>query len=117
MRTFLLLLIYALALLSAAAGIPKIMQMPQELGFLGAIGFNAIAVSLLGIAQLAGAVLLLWSKTRLIGAGLAGLALLISSVAIFASGNTNFGLISVLPLVVLIVAVGMHSRPVAASGS
>ena len=117
MRKFLLILVYALALLSAAAGIPKIMQMPQELGFLNAIGFNAIAVSLLGLAQLAGAILLLWTKTRLIGAGLAGLSLLLSSVAILVSGNTQFGLISLLPLVVLIVVIGMLSRPAAGSGN
>ena len=115
MRTFLLILVYALALLNAAAGIPKIMQMPQELAFLEAIGFGAIAVTLLGLVQFAGALLLLWTKTRLIGAGLAGLALLVSSIAIFASGNTQFGLISLLPLVVLIVAIGMLSRPVADS--
>lgn len=97
--------IYVLAALSVAAGIPKILQMPQELGFLNAIGFSAIAVSIFGIVQFIGGVLLLWKKSRLPGAVVAGLAFLVSSLAIFASGNTKFGLISLLPIAILIVAI------------
>lgn len=102
-HTIVTVLIYILAALSAAAGIPKIMQMPQELGFLAAIGFPALAVSMLGVVQLAGGALLLLKKSRLIGAALAGLAFLVSSIAIFAGGNNTFGLVSVLPVAALIV--------------
>ena len=98
-------MIYVLATLSAAAGIPKILQLPQELGFLSAIGFSAIAVSVLGVVQLTGGVLLLWKRSRLSWAVLAGLALLVSSFAIFSGGNTKFGLISLLPLAVSIVVI------------
>lgn len=96
---------YLLAALSAAAGIPKILQMPQELEFLQFIGFSEIAVSLLGIFQLAGGVLLLFRKTRLSGAILATAALLISSIAIFFSGNIPFGVISLLPVAISICVV------------
>ena len=96
---------YALALLCVAAGIPKIMQMPQELGFLSSIGLTAIGVSVLGVVQLAGGILLLWSRSRLAGALLAALALIVSSAAIFASGNSTFGLVSLLPLVVAIIVI------------
>jgi len=98
-------LIYLLAALSAVAGIPKILQMPQELGFLNAIGFSAPAVTALGVVQLIGGVLLLWKRSRLPGAVLAGLALLISAVAIFSGGNTTFGLVSLLPFAVAVVVV------------
>ncbi len=96
-------LAYLLAALSVAAAIPKILQMPQELGFLKALGFSAIAVTILGLIQLTGGVLLLWRKYCLQGAILAALALLVSSIAIFMGGNTNFGLISLLPFVVAII--------------
>lgn len=96
---------YALALLSVAAGIPKIMQMPQELGFLSSIGLTGIGVSVLGAAQLAGGIMLLLSRTRLAGAVLAGLSLLISSVAIFASGNSTFAMVSLVPFLVAVVLI------------
>lgn len=96
---------YVLAALSAAAAIPKILQVPQELGFLQVLGLSAIAVSVLGVVQLAGGALLLWERSRLAGAALAGLAFLISSVALFLGGNTRFGLISLIPLAALLVVV------------
>lgn len=102
---FVIVMIYVLAALSVAAGIPKLLQMPQELGFLEDIGFSAIAVSVLGIVQLSGGVLLLWKKSRLPGAVLAGLAFLVSSLAIFSGGNTKFGLISLLPFTVAVIVI------------
>ena len=103
LRVLLLVAVYALALLSAAAGIPKILQMPQELGFLQFLGFSAAAVSILGIVQLAGGVLLLLKKTRTTGAVLAGIAMLFSSIALYVGGNTRFALITFVPLVIAIV--------------
>ena len=98
-------MIYLLAALSTAAGIPKILQMPQELEFLQFLGFSEIAVSILGLFQLAGGVLLLFRKTRLAGAILATTALLVSSIAIFSSGNIPFGMISLLPVAISICVV------------
>ncbi len=97
-----LVLAYALAALSVAAGIPKVLQMPQELGFLSALGFSALAVSILGVTQLGGAVLLLRERTRVAGAVLAGLAILVSSVALYSGGNTSFALVSLVPFTVSI---------------
>lgn len=97
------ILTYALAALGVAAGAPKIFQMPQELEFLNTLGFPAIAVSILGVIQLAGGVLLFREESRLPGAMLTALAFLISSVAIFSGGNTRFGLISLLPVVLTII--------------
>lgn len=105
LQTIVTVVIYALALLSIAAGIPKILQMPQELGFLESIGFSRIAVSMLGLVQLTGGILLFGRRLRLLGAVLAAAALLVSSIAIFVSGDTRFGLISLLPLVVLIIVI------------
>ena len=62
--TVIAVMTYALAILCVAAGVPKIMQMPQELGFLSNIGFSATGVSILGVLQLAGGVLLFWLSNR-----------------------------------------------------
>ena len=99
------IVVYALALLSVAAGIPKVLQMPQELGFLSSLGLAGPAVSVLGIVQLAGGALLVLDRYRVMGAFLAGLVFLVSSVALMAGGNVPFGLFSLLPIVVLALVV------------
>ena len=104
------MLVYALALLSVAAGIPKILQMPQELEFLRAMGFSAVAVSLLGLVQVAGGILLIFVRSRLAGAALAGLTFLISSVALFLAGNSVFGSISLLPFAFVLFVLYLELR-------
>ena len=96
---------YGLALLSVLAGIPKIVQLEQELEFLNAIGFSGILVSMLGIVQVIGGLLLLLQKTRLVGAILAGVAFLVSSIAIFSNGNAAFGMFSLVPFILLVVVI------------
>lgn len=96
---------YALGLLSLAAGVPKILQMPQELGFLSSIGFSPVVVSILGVVQVVGGVMLFFARSRLVGASLAALAFLVSAVAIFVGGNLTFGVISLLPVVLADIVV------------
>ena len=95
LKTTLLIII---VLLSIAAGIPKTMQMPQELEFLRAIGFSPIVVSLLGIVQIIGGLLFAYPKWRFAGAVITATAFLVSTIALFAIGNESFGTISVLPV-------------------
>lgn len=102
------ILSYALAALSIAAGIPKIMQLPQELQFLSSIGIGGILVSVVGAVQVLGGILLVPLKTRLMGAAVAEVAFILSSVAIFVSGNMPFGIVSLLPVVLLNVIILTH---------
>lgn len=90
-------LAYVLGALSIAAGVPKLLQMPQELAFLSSIGLQGISVSVLGLVQLAGGLLLVAKRTRAIGAGAAALVFGISSVALLLGGDTTIGLISLVP--------------------
>ena len=112
LKTFILIL---LVLLNVAAGIPKILQMPQELGFLQAIGLNGTMVSILGLIQVTAGILLVFPKVRLLGSILAAVALAISTAAIFATGNTLFGFVSVLPILLLGVIVIDTMKPKAQS--
>ena len=107
------LVIYLLGLLNVVAGIPKILQMSQELGFLSAIGFGPTAVSALGVVQVLGGILLFIYQFRIIGAALAAVALALSSIAIFAGGNMSFGFVSLLPLIVLVFVVGFERKKTA----
>jgi hypothetical protein len=93
-KVFLVLLV----LISLAAGVPKIIQMPQELQFLAHLGFIPFAVTILGVIQFSGWILLLPPKTRAIGAFLAVAGLLVSATALLKGGNLGMGLISFIPV-------------------
>ncbi|HKJ17301.1 MAG TPA: DoxX family protein [Xanthomonadales bacterium] len=93
-------LITILVLMSLIAGVAKIMQMPQELGFLEHIGMTERAVMILGVIQATGGVLLAIPMARATGAILAVAALAVSGLALFVSGNTSVGLITLFPIAI-----------------
>ncbi len=84
--------------LSLAAGSAKIMQMPQEMTFFQQAGLASNLVLPLGLLQAIGGILLVFSKTRFIGAILATLSFLASAITIFLTGAIGFGLFSLLPM-------------------
>jgi len=93
------LIIVVVVLLSIAAGAAKVMQVPQEMEFLRSVGLSESLIMVFGLIQIAGGVLLMTQKTRLIGAVLAASAFVLSTILIFIGGNIEFGLFSILPIV------------------
>lgn len=99
MKIFMKVLLVLMSLLSIAAGIPKIMKMPNEMEFLQGVGFAPNMVVSLGLAQVIAGVLFILPKTRLFGGILVALTLAVSAATLFMAGKTNFGLFSILPIV------------------
>ena len=97
-------------LLSMAAGIPKIMRIPQEVSFFGDVGLGEISVVAFGLVQFAGGVLLLFPKTRIWGATLVAAMFFLSTVMLFLNGKLTFGFISVLPIVMAGFVIAEHAR-------
>ncbi len=93
------LIILIIALISVAAGIAKIMQIPQEVEFLQSFGLNEILITVFGIVQVLGGALLSNKKVRLYGAIIVVLGFVISTILIFISGNIGFAMVSLLPVV------------------
>jgi hypothetical protein len=88
-----------LALLGVAAGVAKMLQAPQEMAFFhDQLGFNAEAIMAFGLLQLVAGIMLVFTKTRLVGAALLGVTLLLSSIVIFMAGQIGFGVVSLLPV-------------------
>ena len=88
-----------LALLGVAAGVAKMMQVPQEMAFFqGELGFGSNTIVTFGVLQFIGGLMIVFKKTRLTGAILLGLTLFLSSVVIFMSGKIVFGLVSLIPV-------------------
>ena len=89
-----------LALLGVAAGVAKLLQTPQEMAFFQEqMGFSAEAIMAFGLLQLLSGLMLVFPKTRLIGAGILGMTLFLSSIVIFMAGEIGFGLVSLVPVV------------------
>jgi hypothetical protein len=100
-----ILLITIIAILSIVAGAAKVMQTPQEMEFLKALGLSTSLILVFGLIQIAGGVLLVPRKTRMFGAVLATAALVVSTVLIFVGGNFAFGLFSILPVALASVVI------------
>jgi hypothetical protein len=105
-----ILIIAVIALLSIAAGLAKIMQVPQEMEFLQSVGLSKILIVVFGLVQVAGGVFLAPKKTRMFGAVLVASAFVVSTVLIFVGGNLAFGLFSILPIALAGVVIYQTAR-------
>ena len=75
------------------------LQAPQEMAFFqDQLGFNAEAIMAFGLLQFVAGAMLVLKKTRLVGAALLGVTLLLSSIVIFMAGQISFGVVSLLPV-------------------
>lgn len=97
-------------LLSLATGLFKVLQQDADIALFQAIGFNAMATTLLGVMQLAGGVLLIPPKTRKLGAWIMIPTFLLASVAVFANAMWAFGLVSLFFVVMAYLVVYMENR-------
>ena len=93
-----------LVLLSLAAGVAKLMQTPAEMEFFASAGLGSVWLYPLGAVQVVGAALAVLRGPGNTGLALIGIGFAISSAVIFMTGNTAFGLISLVPLALTILA-------------
>ncbi len=110
MKVINLLIIVVVVLLSIAAGLAKVMQTPQEMEFLQGLGLNPVLIIVFGLVQIVGGVLLLPNRTRMPGAILVTLALVVSTVLIFIGGDLRFGLFSLIPIALASVIIYQTAR-------
>ena len=89
-----------LILLGVAAGVVKIMKMPQELEFFQAVGLSEMSLVLFGAAQVCGAVLLVFRRGRLGGAAVSTIMFSASAIMVFITGALGFGAVSLLPALI-----------------
>ncbi len=94
-------------LLSLATGVFKVMQQETDIQLFEKIGFNATMTTILGVIQVIGGLLLIFPKTRKIGAYVMIPTFLIASIAVFANSLWAFGIVS---LVFIVMAYGVIVR-------
>ena len=83
-------------LLSLSTGLVKIFGLEADIAIFSAIGFSAVATVLVGVVQVIGALLLAVPKTMRIGAWIMVVTFALATVAVFASGQIAFGIVSIL---------------------
>lgn len=101
-----------MGLLGLASAAAKVTKAPQELEFFGNAGLSETLVMVFGVIQLVSAILLFVPKTRKIGASVLALTFLFSTVLIFMSGNIQFAVFSLLPVVLLGFIVLEKTKPI-----
>lgn len=102
-------LLIILVLLGGAAGIAKMMQTPQEVAFFQATGLSNTVLVIFGAVQLLAALMLIFKPSRMVGAVFLIITFGLSAAMIFKSGQTMFGLIALLPILLTIYVA--RSRP------
>ena len=89
-------------LLSIGAGLAKVMQVPQEVEFLGGIGLSTVMIIVFGAFQILGGILTVIRRFKIYGLSIIALGFIVSSLLIFYSGDTSFGMISLIPIVLAV---------------
>ena len=103
MKTINILIVAVIALVSIAAGVAKVMQVPAEMEFLQGLGLTLPLIMAFGVGQVIAGALLVWPKTRVPGCVVAIIGFSLSTALIFISGDTKFGVISILPIILAAV--------------
>lgn len=102
MKILTMLLLVIIALLSIAAGVAKVMGLPQEVQFLEGFGLNSMLIVLYGLAQIVGGILFAIPKTLRLGAIIIIVGFALSAALIALAGNYVFSLVSLLPIAITV---------------
>ena len=101
-------------LLSIAAGVAKILQVPDEVAFFAQFGLGNKVLVAFGALQIIAGLLLMTGKLRKPAALLAAVLLATSAIMLLASGKLAFGLLSLVPVM---MALAVFWRADSASNS
>ena len=102
LNTIILVVVIGLAI---GSGIAKIMLIPEDVAFFSSAGLSKTLIVLFGAIQLISVILVIVKKWRNVGAIILGMTFGFSTILIFLSGKITFGLISILPLVLILLIV------------
>ena len=76
-----------LVFLAISSGLTKILLMPQDVEFFGKYGFTTFLLILFGALQVIGGLLLVFLKTRILGAAIVAVTFSISAVVLILAGS------------------------------
>lgn len=98
-----------LILLSLATGVVKVLRMPAEMELFAKAGFGEQGVTALGLLQIMGGLMLLFQRSRRIGAAFMAATFAFATAVVFMAGMVPFGFFSLLFIGMALLA---YYRPV-----
>lgn len=101
MKAVSVIILVILILLAVSSGITKILLMQQDVEFFGKYGFSNPILVTFGLIQLIGGLLLVFSRTRFVGAVVVAITFLVSLVVILMEGNIPVGIATVIATLLL----------------
>jgi len=102
-----------LTLLAVSSGITKILLMQQDVDFFGKYGFSSPMLIVFGSVQLLGGLLLVFPKTRIVGAAIVAVTFLVSLAMLLMDGNMAVSIITLVAILLLGVVMKQRWRPAA----
>ena len=113
MKTVSIIILAILTLLAVLSGITKILLMQQDVDFFGKYGFSSPTLIAFGLVQLLGGLLLVFTKTRFVGAAIVAVTFLVSLAMLLMDGNIPASIITLVATLLLGVVMKQSWRPAA----
>ncbi len=101
MKAVSIIILAILTLLAVSSGITKILLMQQDVDFFGKYGFSDPILIAFGLVQLLGGLLLVFTKTRFVGAAIVAVTFLVSLAMLLMEGNIPISIITVVATLLL----------------
>jgi len=113
MKSVSIIILVILTLLAVSSGITKILLMPQDVDFFGKYGFSGAILIAFGLVQLLGGLLLVFTKTRFVGAAIVSVTFLVSLAMLLMEGNIPISIITAVTTLLLGVVMKQSWRSAA----
>jgi len=113
MKTVSIIILAILTLLAVLSGITKILLMQQDVDFFGKYGFAGPTLIAFGLVQLLGGLLLVFSKTRFVGAAIVAVTFLVSLAMLLMDGNIPASIITLVAILLLGAVMKQSWQPAA----
>ena len=113
MKAVSIIILAILTLLAVLSGITKILLMQQDVDFFGKYGFSGPILIAFGLVQLLGGLLLVFTKTRFVGAANVAVTFLVSLAMLLMDGNIPASIITLVATLLLGVVMKQSWHPAA----
>ena len=111
MKAVYMIILAILIFLAVSSGVTKILLMQQDVDFFGKYGFSEPILIAFGLVQLLGGLLLVFTKTRFVGAAIVAVTFLVSLAMLLMEGNIPVSIITVVATLLLGVVMKQSWQP------
>jgi len=113
MKAVSIIILTILTLLAVFSGITKILLLQQDVDFFGKYGFSGPTLIAFGLVQLLGGLLLVFTKTRFVGAAIVAVTFLVSLAMLLMDGNIPASIITLVAILLLGAVMKQSWQPAA----